>query len=243
VPECPELPPSPNLKLVLPSRSTVIAIAVVVALVGLVLAWTLTPLHRILEPGAVLAYRDRIRALPFAPLAAIAVFVVGGFVSAPATLMIGAAVLVFGPLSGPLYAMTGLLASASATCVTVRYLVRDFVDEWLATRRGSRVEAFSRALERHGFLAIILMRLTPTPFMFQNLIAGVSRVSLVHIFFGTAIGVIPVITVMTGVTMQFDAWLAQPDWTRLSLLIGTAVAMVAIFWLLRRWAERRGGNR
>jgi uncharacterized membrane protein YdjX (TVP38/TMEM64 family) len=228
---------------VLPSRSTVIAIAVVVALVGLALAWTLTPLDRIFEPGVVMAYRDRIRALPFAPLAAIAAFVVGGFVAAPATLMIGATVLLFGPLNGPLYAMIGLLSSAIATCAVVRLLVRDSVDAWLATRRGSWVESFRRTIERRGFLAIILMRLTPTPFLLQNLVAGVSRIGLVEILIGTAIGVIPVITVMAGVTMQFDAWLAHPDWTRLLLLIGAGVLMVAILWRLRRWAARRSGDR
>ena len=230
----------------MPTRATTLRLllgaGIVCALLALALAWTLTPLAHLLEPGVVMEYRERIRALPFAPLLVVATFVAGGFIVAPSTLMIGATILLFGPV-GALYAWIGLLTTALVICSVTRVAARDVVDRWLAASPGSFAATFGRRLERNGVLAVILMRLTPAPFTLQNLVAGASRISYAQILLGTAIGVLPVITLMAGVATGFDAWLAHPDLPQALLLVGAACVMVIVLWTLRRWAVRRSADR
>lgn len=58
---------------------------------------------------------EQLDGAPFAPLAVILAFVVGGFAIVPVTLLIAVTALVFGPVQGALYSFIG--ATLSATVV------------------------------------------------------------------------------------------------------------------------------
>ncbi len=221
----------------------IVAASITLALVALALAWTVTPLAHALDPHRIMAYEQDVREWRFAPAAVIAIYVVGGLVAAPATLMIGATALLFGAWQGSIYAFAGMLANGIVVYAIGRFAARDMVDQWLAKRAGSRLDSFNRQLARRGFIAVALIRLTPIPYSLQNVIAGASRIDFPHFLFGTAIGILPVIALMAGVATEFDAWLEHPDWNRLLALIGAALAMVAVAWSLKRWAMRNGARR
>jgi uncharacterized membrane protein YdjX (TVP38/TMEM64 family) len=217
----------------------VLAIALLVVLVALAVAWRVTPLARFGDPGTIAAYRDQVRDLPLAPVWVVLVFVVGNFVAAPATLMIGATTLLFGPAFGAAYAWLGMMVSGSLVFALTRLAARRSIDEWLARRAGSWVDVFGRRLQRRGFVAVMLMRFTPVPFTLQNVLAGASRIGYADFAGGSAVGILPVIALMAGVTTEFTAWLADPQWSRLAMLIGAVVVAIAAGWALRRWAVGR----
>ena len=215
-----------------------IAILVVCALVALAAAWSLTPLSRVFDPRVLAAYEQQVRDSSFAPLMVIPAFVIGGFVAAPGTLMIGATVLLFGAWPGVAYAFAGMMVNGVVIYAIGRFAARATIEEWLARRTDSRLAAFKRLLARRGFFAVTLMRLTPIPYSLQNVMIGASGIGVADYILGTSIGILPVMAFMAGVVTQFDAWLAHPAWAQLLALIGTGVAVVAIGWMLKRWVAR-----
>jgi phospholipase D1/2 len=226
------------------SRTRLIGmIAIGVLLVGLAIAWSVTPLAQVLDPRKLAGIEQQLRNWPFAPFAVIAIFVASGLIATPATLMIGATVLLFGTWPGILYAFAGMLANGTVVYAIGRFGARDMVDEWLARRSGSRLDAFNRRLGQRGFIAVALIRLTPIPYSLQNVLAGASRIGYPDFLLGTAIGILPVIALMTGLATEFDAWASHPDWGRLLALFAAAIAVIAIGWSIRRWAARHRAGR
>jgi uncharacterized membrane protein YdjX (TVP38/TMEM64 family) len=229
------LTPSPSRR----SRKRLwIAILIACGLVAMAAAWSVTPLARVFDPGVLAACEQQVRDSSLAPLIVIPAFVIGGLAAAPATLMIGATVLLFGAWPGVAYAFAGMMINAMVLYAIGRHTARATVEEWLARRTDSRLAAFNRLLVRRGVFAVTLMRLMPIPFLLQSVMIGVSRIGVVDYVLGTSIGILPVMALMAGVVTQFDAWLAHPAWTRLLALIGTGFVVVAIGWMLKRWVAR-----
>ena len=211
-------------------------------MIALAIAWTLAPLASVFDPHALAAFRALARDRPAAPLVVVLVFVAAGLVATPATLLIGATVLLFGAARGASYAFAGMMTSAIVFYAVGRFALRAPVDDWLATRAPSSFEAFNRRLAGHGFLAAVLARLTPVPFSLSSGVMGASRIGFQDFVLGTAIGIVPVIVLMAGLATQVDAWLERPDSTRLVLLIGAAAGVVLAGWLLGRFARRRASG-
>ena len=218
-------------------------VLIAVVLVVLAVAWSLTPLARLFDPRVLVVYEQQIRDWPLAPLAIVAAHVLSGLIATPGTLMIGATVLLFGAWPGALYAFAGMLANGITVYAIGRFAARDAVDQWLARRTGSRLDSLNRQLSRRGFVAIALIRLAPIPYSLVNVVAGASRIGFADFVLGTAIGILPVISLLTGVVSWFEAWLEHPAWSGLLVLIGVALAVLAIAWPLRRWAVGRSDRR
>ena len=217
-----------------------IAALIAVALIALAAAWSLTPLSRVLDPHVLAGYEHQVRDWPMAPLVIVVVHLLSGLIATPATLMIGATVLLFGAWPGSLYAFVGMLANACLIYAIGRFAARGMVDDWLARREGTALRDFNARLSRRGgFVAIALIRLTPIPYSLQNLVAGASRIGFADFILGTSLGILPVIGLMAGVATEFDAWLEHPAWGRLLALVGVAIAVVVVAWSLRRWAVRK----
>jgi phospholipase D1/2 len=212
--------------------------AVAVLLVALGIAWSFVPMSA-LDAASLARYRDTLQAMPLAPLIVVVAFILFGFVSAPATMLVAATLVCFGTTRGLAYAYVGMLASGCTVRAVARFGARDIVGRWLARRADSRIAGLQRLVKRRGMLAVIAMRLTPTPFTIQNVIAGVADVRLVDFVIGTAIGIVPMMALVTGVTSQLDAWLDDPTWTRgfAAVVVAAAVALVA--WAVRH--RRRAG--
>ena len=211
-----------------------LALLLVAALIALAAFWSFSPLARSFDVHAIAAHAQQVRSWPMAPLAAIALFVAGGLVAAPGTLMIGATVVVFGPWPGALYAFVGMMANGLVVYAIGRYAARDMVDAWLARRTGSKLDGFNRLLARRGIVAVALMRVTPLPYSLQNVMAGVARIRLADFVLGTPIGLIPVFVVMTSLATGFDRWLANPAWGGFAVLLSIALAGAALLWWLKR---------
>jgi uncharacterized membrane protein YdjX (TVP38/TMEM64 family) len=135
---------------------------------------------------------------PWGPLAFVAGYSVAPIVFAPAFLLTIAAGAIFGFVRGVLYVMIGATIGATLAFLTGRYVARQFVEGLL--RRDPRLEIIDRAVERHGFRLVALLRMSPAvPFVLLNYALGLSRVRLLD-YVAASIGMLPVVAmyVYTG---------------------------------------------
>lgn len=132
------------------------------------------------------------------PIAFIAGYAVAPVILAPAFLLTIAAGAIFGFVRGVIFVMIGATIGATLAFLTGRYLARQFVEGLL--HRDPRLLIIDRAVERHGFRLVALLRMSPAvPFVLLNYALGLSRIKLVD-YVAASIGMLPVVAmyVYTG---------------------------------------------
>jgi phosphatidylserine/phosphatidylglycerophosphate/cardiolipin synthase-like enzyme/uncharacterized membrane protein YdjX (TVP38/TMEM64 family) len=208
----------------------------VVVLAAMALAWRLTPLREWLAFDQLIEFGVALREQPWAPLAVIGAFVGGGLVAFPLLVLIAATAFVFGPVLGPVYALSGAVLSAALTFAVGRKLGRETVRR-LA---GNRVNDLSRRLAKRGLVAVAFVRMLPVaPFSVVNVVAGASHIRWSDFMLGTVIGLLPGITTMTFFVDRAIAAVQDPGMATFALLIVAVALIVAFVWLLRRKLRRR----
>ena len=125
------------------------------------------------------------------PLAFIAGYSIAPVIFAPAFLLTIAAGAIFGFVRGVLYVMIGATIGATLAFLVGRYLARHFVEGLLT--REPRLALIDRAVERHGFRLVALLRMSPAvPYVLLNYALGLSRVRLLD-YVAASIGMLPVV--------------------------------------------------
>jgi len=197
-------------------------------------AWHFTPLGE-LTPDIQDAL-SKLRAVPMAPAVVVGVFVLGGLVVAPVSVLILGSVIAFGPVRGSLYALLGALASAAVLFAIGRAIGRSSLDRLL----GGRVERIAEILGRHGILTVAVARNIPVaPYSVVNLVAGALPLGFRDYIVGTLIGFLPALVALALIGDRLTRLVENPDqgsWlTLVGLVAVLAVAgVVAGKWLLRR---------
>ena len=125
----------------------------------------------------------------------------------PVVLLIAATGIAFGPVLGPLYAMAGCLASASAAFAIGRWCGRGRIERW----GGPRVAALTRVLARNGTLAVFLVRKVPAPFVLVNVVIGASAIRYREFVIGTALGMGAFVIALAGFGSQLTAMWRHPS--------------------------------
>ncbi len=161
-----------------------------------------------------------------------AAFVVLGLV--PVLLLIAATGIAFGPVLGPVYAMAGSLASASAGFA---------IGRWMGRRRvqrlgGERVRRVMRGLERNGTLAVFFVRKVPAPFMLANVVIGASSVRYRDFILGTLLGMTAIIIALAGFGYQLTKVLDSPTPARLATAALFVAVPLTLAWLINRALRR-----
>lgn len=177
------------------------------------------------------------------PLAFVAGYSIAPVVFAPAFLLTIAAGAIFGFVRGVLYVMIGATIGATLAFLVGRYLARQLVEGLL--RREPRLQLIDRAVERHGFRLVALLRMSPAvPFVLLNYALGLSRVRLVD-YVAASIGMLPVVAmyVYTGKVAGDLATLAsgsaQPRGPMYYAMIGLGfVSTVAVTVYVTRIAKQ-----
>lgn len=192
-----------------------------------------------LEPpslAAMIGAAEQWRDSPFAVPVALVVFVVGGLVVFPVSLLIAASLLVFGPFIGGVVALCGSVSSAIAVHELGRWLPPALVTRAL----GSRGEALRTRLVDHGLLAMAVIRIVPVaPFSVVSLFAGITRIRRVDYIFGTAIGMLPGIVVYTIFMERAREVLMHPHPMAWLGLLGAITLILALALGTRAWSRRR----
>jgi phospholipase D1/2 len=159
-------------------------------------------------------------------------FVVLGLV--PVLLLIAATGIAFGPVLGPLYAMAGSLASASAGFA---------IGRWMGRRRvqrlgGERVRRVMRGLERNGTLAVFFVRKVPAPFLLVNIVIGASSVRYRDFILGTLLGMMAIVIALAGFGYQLTKVLDSPTPATLATAALFVAVPLTLAWLINRALRR-----
>jgi phospholipase D1/2 len=197
--------------------------------------WSLSPLLRGLGLEGLAATGSWLRDHPVAPLWVLAIFLAGALVFFPATLLVGATVMVYGFPRGVVLAWAGSLAASALGYAAGRLLPRREVrGRWPAQMMWMRGQ-----LRRRGFLAIAVARLIPVGnSSVMNLVAGSLRAPFGGFIVGNAVGVLPGILALAVFTDRVSEALRAPGVVNVLLLAALVAAMAwALAWLGRRLAR------
>ena len=165
----------------------------------------------------------------------LALFLTGALICFPASLMIGATVLVYGFPRGVVLAWAGAMVAAAASYAAGRILPRrEIRGRWPAQMMWLRGQ-----LRRRGFLAIAVARLIPVGnFSVLNMVAGSLRVPFLGFMLGNAVGVLPGILAILLFTDRVARALRAPGVTNLALLAALLVLVGwGLWWVARRLAR------
>lgn len=196
-----------------------------ILLLALALAWRFTPLREWLNLSSLIAMARGLEALPFTPLAVMAVYLVAGMLMFPVTLLIAVTGIVFGPFYGALYALAGSLLSALAGFGFGVWLGRETLQQLL----GRRVNSLSRRFAKRGIPAMVVIRLLPVaPFTIANVVAGVSHLSLRDYLIGTFLGMAPGIILTVAFAHNLAEAIRHPSLATVALLAGMAALLIGM---------------
>jgi phospholipase D1/2 len=199
-------------------------IAIGLAILALMLVWRLTPLAALTNPHTIREWFADIAAAPGAPAIVLAVFLVGGLLVFPVTLLIAATAATFGPLLGFTYAVIGSVASAILTYGVGALIGRETLENVM----GPRLNRIRRAITRHGVTAVAAVRMVPVaPFTVINLAAGASRIPFIDYVLGTILGMLPGLVLMSALGHQIFNVLTAPTPLNVSLFVLAVVAWIA----------------
>ena len=220
-------------------RRIVRIVAFGAVLITLALLWLDTPLREWVDIARLVAAAHQLGDSPFAPLAVLVAFVAGGLVVAPVNVLIGATMIVFGPLAGICYAMLGSLLNAWVLYEIGRVLPA----ERLRARLDRPLRLLTGRMSHQGILAIMLIRIVPVaPYSVVNVIAGAAHVARIQYLVGTALGMLPGIILNALLIDRLIAALLHPGpWTWALLgLVGVTIAAIAI--TIHRRLRRAGAD-
>jgi phosphatidylserine/phosphatidylglycerophosphate/cardiolipin synthase-like enzyme/uncharacterized membrane protein YdjX (TVP38/TMEM64 family) len=216
--------PLPRRKPLLPLKFA----AFVALFVGLAIAWHYPPLATLASPREIGPMLRSLAVEPWAPLLIIGLYLAGGLIAFPITVLIAATAAAFGPAVGLAYATVGSLLSAIVTYALGGALGREILRGML----GPRLKRVQRRIVSGGVLAVAAIRLVPiAPFTIVNLVAGASEVPLGAYMAGTLIGMAPGLIVMSALGHQLVRILSEPKPGEFALL----------FVLMLLWLALAGG--
>lgn len=221
------------------TRHWLMLLAALAVFGGLWGMWRYTALSDWATLDAVLDAFHRLRDTALAPLWLVLVYVAGGFVLFPLTLLIAATAIVMGPWWGFPTAMAGALASAIALFWVGRLAGGDRLER----HGGTLVAQANRRLTDSGIFAIAGVRAVPVaPFTVVNLVAGASKVRFRDYVIGTAIGLAPGALAFNLLGHQLERTITNPSVGDIALLAGLAAVALGLGWLASRLLGARQGK-
>lgn len=205
-------------------------VAAIIALVALALAWRYTPLRGLIDTEVLASMAAAFAESPFAPLAVVAAYLIGGLVVLPVTVMIAVTGIVFGPVLGFVYALIGEMLSA----IFIYYLGRKLGRATVRRVAGKRINELSRRIAKRGLIAVVVVRMLPiAPFTIINLIAGASHIRFRHFVLGTILGMAPGTLILVLFVDRIVAAVRTPGPLTFALLALIAGVALSVALLLR----------
>ncbi len=169
-------------------RSIMIAIGVTIVAVMCGLMYWASQSIPWLSSDSINAFLEESRGTYFALPTVLMVYVVGGILFFPVTVLSLAVAAIFGPIWGPIYGMMGALLS-SAILFGIGKLSGN---AGLKKLGGPKVAAVDEKLKRSGIVGVAAIRMLPiAPFSLVNLVAGISSIGIIQFLVGTFLGMFP----------------------------------------------------
>lgn len=204
--------------------TTLLAIAGIAAsLAGLALAWRYTALRSYADIGFLSGILAGYANSAWAPLYAVAAFILGSLVVFPVVILIAATSAALGPWIGSLSAAAGVLMSSLLLFMIGRVLGQQRLQSLLGAR-ARRIQ--SRILGR-GVIAVAMIRMVPlAPFSIVNILAGASKLSLGEFLAGTSLGMAPGIFTMAALGSQIADFARNASWRN-----GLVLGLIILVWI------------
>lgn len=207
----------------------------IIAVLALTIVWYATPLSELVTRDRVQELLTSTRNSPLAPVWVLAVFLIGGAIAFPVTVLIVATAATFGPWLGFAYAVMGVLASALALYLLGAWLGRDV----LQSLAGNRWQKVHDEIKARGILAVAAIRMVPVaPFTVINLIAGACSIRLLDYLAGTLIGMLPGLIAISALGQQITALIADFSPANAALLLAFIAGWLALAWSAQSLAGR-----
>jgi uncharacterized membrane protein YdjX (TVP38/TMEM64 family) len=206
-----------------------------VLLIALALAAVrFTPLGDYLTRESLLGMLGSLQAAWWAPLLLIALYLLLCPLGLPATPLMIAGSIVFGPWLGTLYNFIGLLGGAVASYLVAQRLGGELIQHY----GGEKLKRVERALHRHGFWYLVGARFFPLPFPAVNFAMALAGIRFLPFVLSTAIGLLPAIALWTYFySALFNA--AAGERGELLWTVGGALLLLGFVSLLPGLVTRR----
>jgi phospholipase D1/2 len=205
------------------ARTVMAAAGTAIALAGLALAWRTTPLSQYTDLGYVSSFIVQHAQSAFAPLYAIALFVLGGLIVFPVIVLIAATAAALGPWIGALSATAGVLLSSLLLFMIGRLLGHKRLQAVL----GARALRVQHRIVGRGVVAVAMIRMVPiAPFTLVNVLAGASELRLSDFLIGTLLGMAPGIITMALLGTQIADFARHASWSN-----ALPLALTIVLWI------------
>ncbi|MEP6343210.1 MAG: VTT domain-containing protein [Maricaulaceae bacterium] len=177
---------------------------------------------------------ETFRQSPYIISIVILTFIVGSFLALPQWALFVAVMTVFTPVIGVPLAWVATLISASVNFSVGRWIGRKRLSRFVKANGG--IDRLLQRLKKDGFMASFIIRFIPTgPFIFVNMFAGASGLKFFSFFLGTALGVLPKITIVALLTQGLISNTDRIGVTIFSMLAAISLVMVTL-WLRHRYS-------
>ena len=193
--------------------------------------------------GMAVAWRDRfdVTALQTwvksagsaAPLVFIALYAAATVLFLPGSVITLAGGVLFGPVWGTLWSLTGATLGAALAFLIARYLGGD----WVARRAGPRLSRLNEGVAAEGWRFIAFVRLVPLfPFNLLNYALGLTRIAFLPYVLASALFMLPGALAFTWLGYAGREALSGGEGTVRAILI--ALALVTSMAFLPRWIRK-----
>jgi uncharacterized membrane protein YdjX (TVP38/TMEM64 family) len=164
------------------------------------------------------------------------VFLLGSLIAFPVTVLIVVTALIFGPILGFFYALTGTLLGAIASYGVGNQLGRNTVRQLT----GSRINQLSNQLAKRGVLTVAVIRMVPiAPFTVVNMVAGASHIRFRDFVLGTLLGMGPGTLGLTVFADSVVRAVRNPEPINFAWLAGIMIIIGLGAFTIQRWLDKR----
>lgn len=179
-----------------------------------------------------LAWLQTLSESPLGLPAVILVFCIAAFLGVPQFALIAAAIAVFGPLPGGIYAWVANMISGAVTF----WIGRAGGEAALRRYAGPRVQKLSRLIGQNALIASAVVRNVPAgPFLLVNMAFGASAATFRDYWIGMGLGILPKIAVIAvGWKTIVEAFTGDPLKAVLFGTLAVAIYAGAAFLIVRR---------
>lgn len=168
-----------------------------------------------------------------APLVFIALYAAATVLFLPGSVITLAGGVLFGPVWGTLWSLTGATLGAALAFLIARYLGGD----WVAPRAGQRLSRLNDGVAAEGWRFIAFVRLVPLfPFNLLNYALGLTRIAFMPYVLASALFMLPGALAFTWLGYAGREALSGGEGTVRAILI--ALALVTSMVFLPRWIRK-----
>ena len=205
----------------------------IVGLLGGLMFWASQSIEW-LSSDSINAFLEESRGTYFALPTVLLVYVVGGILFFPVTVLSLAVAAIFGPIWGPIYGIMGALMS-SAIMFGIGKLSGN---AGLKKLGGPKVAAVDEKLKRSGIVGVAAIRMLPiAPFSLVNLVAGISSIGILQFLIGTFLGMFPPMIAKGLVGDSIAQIWKNPSVETISYLVGGIILWGLMIWGSQKFAR------